>query len=132
LQGLLASCPNFEEPFPSQVRSPVGVEAFQNIVATLEGLAPIAMIEKTHELLSLCNEFGITGLLSQIPDFISVCHRGSGVEEQSFDQDRIVRFLQKEVVNPRERSRDSQVKAQHRGRGESEAQPAQEVLLLEE
>jgi hypothetical protein len=61
----------FEEPLLSHVRSQAGFEVFQTFVAALECTAPVLMAEKMHDLLFLCNEFGFTGLLFQVPDFIS-------------------------------------------------------------
>jgi hypothetical protein len=68
---LSTNCPSFKEDLPYQVRSPVGGEAFHIFVAALEGTAPVLTTENMSDLLSLCNEFGFTGLLSQGLGFIS-------------------------------------------------------------
>jgi hypothetical protein len=70
LPALSASCPNFNETLPCQVPSSVSVEAFQMFVPTLEGMAPALTTENRQDPLSLCNEFGFPGLLSQVMNFI--------------------------------------------------------------
>jgi hypothetical protein len=82
--ALFTNGPNIKEELPNPVRSPVGGEA-------LDGTAPVPTTEKMQEPLLLCNEFGFTGLLSQVADFISahsvadyeVRQCVSGVEEQN-------------------------------------------------
>jgi hypothetical protein len=71
IAALSKSCPNINEDLPYQVRSRVGAEAFHIFVAALEGAAPVLATENMHKLLSLCNEFGFTGFLSQVTDFLS-------------------------------------------------------------
>jgi hypothetical protein len=71
IAALSKNCPNFNEDLLSQVRSRVGVEAFHSFVAALKGAAPVLTTENMHEPLSLCSEFGFTGLLSQVTDFLS-------------------------------------------------------------
>jgi hypothetical protein len=71
ITALSKNCQNFKEDLLYQVRSRVGLEAFHIFVAALEGAAPVFTTKNMHELLSFCNEFGFTGLLSQVTDFLS-------------------------------------------------------------
>jgi hypothetical protein len=68
IAALSTNCPNFKEYLPYHVRSRVGVEGFHIFVGALEGAAPVLTRETMYDLLSLCNEFGFTRLLSQVTE----------------------------------------------------------------
>jgi hypothetical protein len=68
IAGLSTNCPNFKECLPYHVRSRVGVEGFHIFVRALEGAVPVLTTENMYDLLSLCNEFGFTRLLSQVTE----------------------------------------------------------------
>jgi hypothetical protein len=110
LPALSVSCPNFKEELPYRVRSPVGGESFQMFVGALEGTVPVITTENMQDLFLLCNEFGFSGLHSQVTDFISAHSvadsearkRLSDLEAKNRQQDRKLCFLQKEVVDLQE------------------------------
>jgi hypothetical protein len=110
LPALFTNCPNFKEELPDHVRSPVSVEAFQMFAEALEGTVPVVTTENMHDLLSLCHEFGFSGLLSQVTDLISAHSvadfearkRISDLEAKNRQQDRKLCLLQKEVIDLRE------------------------------
>jgi hypothetical protein len=104
--ALFASCPKFNEELPYHVRSPVGVEVFQVFVGALEGTVPVVTTENMQDLFLLCNEFGFSGVLSQVTDFISA-HSVADSEARKRISDLEANngklcFLQKEVVDLRE------------------------------
>jgi hypothetical protein len=68
---LFANCPNFEEPLPYKVHSPVSIEVFRIFVVALDAVPPVIATENMNDLFLLCHEFGFTSLLSQVTDFIS-------------------------------------------------------------
>jgi hypothetical protein len=71
LQTLSESCSDFNEDLPDHVRSTVGAEAFRMFVGALESTVPVVTAENMQDLFLLCEEFGLVGLHSQIPEFIS-------------------------------------------------------------
>jgi hypothetical protein len=110
---LLASCPNFEEPLPYEVHSPVTAEAFGIFVAALEGAPPAIPTKNMNDRLLLCNEFGFVSLHTHVSDFISahsvvdgeVRKRVNDIEEKSGQQNRRHCLLQKDPVELRKRAR---------------------------
>jgi hypothetical protein len=68
IAALSTNCPNFKEYLPYHIRSRVGIEGFHIFVGALEGAAPVLTTENMYDLLSLCNEFGFTRLLSQVTE----------------------------------------------------------------
>jgi lysozyme family protein len=83
---------------------------FRKFVDALEGASPVITMENMNDLLSLCNEFGFTGLLSQVTDFIAahsvVDYEArkwvSDLKEKSQQQDRKLCLPQREIVDLRD------------------------------
>jgi hypothetical protein len=106
LGTLFTSCPNFKEELPYHIRSPVSVEAFQVFVGALEGTILEVSTENMQDLFLLCEEFGFSGLHSQVTDFISA-HSVADSEARKRIGDlevnnRKLCLLQKEIIDLRE------------------------------
>jgi hypothetical protein len=105
---LVMNYPKFQNRklLPYRVESAVNEEAFPVFLSALHGKDPSLTTENISNLLLLCEEFRFAGLLSmvsELQEWESVVDGEArrwirDVEEQSLQQDRTVRFLQKEFV----------------------------------
>jgi hypothetical protein len=71
--NLLTNCPKFEnlKLLPYRVQSAVKEDSFQVCVSALGGMELAITTTNMDDLHLLCDEFGFTGLLTQVSNFIS-------------------------------------------------------------